>query len=95
LSLQAAGNAVKRATDNLVRAAQQSIAHQEEESLVVSRRMVGSIKQELEAQAEVLRKQKEYEMALGKLTAVRKAKYGKSGNESDLEGCQSGNDSSR
>ncbi|XP_065576606.1 talin-1-like isoform X2 [Artemia franciscana] len=94
-NLQAAGNAVKRATDNLVRAAQQSIAHQEEESLVVSRRMVGSIKQELEAQAEVLRKQKEYEMALGKLTAVRKAKYGKSGNESDLEGCQSGNDSSR
>jgi len=36
--LQAAGNAVKRATDNLVRAAQQAIAQEEERSLIVNRR---------------------------------------------------------
>lgn len=36
--LQAAGNAVKRATDNLVKAAQQAIAQEEERSLVVNRR---------------------------------------------------------
>lgn len=39
--LQAAGNAVKRATDNLVRAAQQAIQQEEERSLVLNKRMVG------------------------------------------------------
>jgi hypothetical protein len=38
IQLQAAGNAVKRATDNLVKAAQQAIAQEEERSLVVNRR---------------------------------------------------------
>lgn len=38
--LQAAGNAVKRATDNLVKAAQQAIEQEEERSLVVNRRYV-------------------------------------------------------
>lgn len=36
--LQAAGNAVKRATDNLVRAAQQAIQQEEDRSLVLNRR---------------------------------------------------------
>ena len=46
---QAAGNAVKRATDNLVRAAQQAIQQEEERSLVLNRRMVGGIAQEINA----------------------------------------------
>lgn len=47
--LQAAGNAVKRATDNLVKAAQQAIQNDEERSLVLSKRMVGGIAQEINA----------------------------------------------
>lgn len=50
--LQAAGNAVKRATDNLVRAAQQAIQNEEERSLVLNKRMVGGIAQEINARYE-------------------------------------------
>lgn len=73
--LQAAGNAVKRATDNLVRAAQQAIHHDDERSLVLNRRMVGGIAQEINARSEVLRIEKELEEARNRLTAIRLAKY--------------------
>ncbi|GFT39672.1 talin-2 [Nephila pilipes] len=74
--LQQAGNAVKRATDNLVRAAQQAIEHDEERSLVINKRMVGGIAQEIVAREEILRKERELEEAREKLAALRKAKYG-------------------
>ena len=45
--LQAAGNAVMRATDNLVRAAQQAIQQEEERSLVLNRRMAVSYTQDV------------------------------------------------
>ena len=35
--LQEAGNAVKKATDNLVRAAQQAIQHEEEHTLILNK----------------------------------------------------------
>lgn len=73
--LQAAGNAVKRATDNLVRAAQQAIQNEEERSLILNRRIVGGIAQEINARSEVLRIEKELEEARGRLTAIRQAKY--------------------
>ncbi|KAJ8686379.1 hypothetical protein QAD02_022173, partial [Eretmocerus hayati] len=73
--LQAAGNAVKRATDNLVRAAQQAIQHEEERSLILNRRIVGGIAQEIDARSEVLRIERELEEARGRLTAIRQAKY--------------------
>lgn len=73
--LQAAGNAVKRATDNLVRAAQQAIQHDEERSLILNRRMVGGIAQEINARSEVLRIERELEEARNRLTAIRQAKY--------------------
>ncbi|XP_014474910.1 PREDICTED: talin-1 isoform X3 [Dinoponera quadriceps] len=73
--LQAAGNAVKRATDNLVRAAQQAIQQEEDRSLVLNRRMVGGIAQEINARSEVLRIERELEEARGRLTAIRQAKY--------------------
>lgn len=73
--LQAAGNAVKRATDNLVRAAQQAIQQEEERSLVLNRRMVGGIAQEINARSEVLRIERQLEEARGRLTAIRQAKY--------------------
>ncbi|KAK4020002.1 hypothetical protein OUZ56_001999 [Daphnia magna] len=91
--LQAAGNAVKRATDNLVKAAQQAIAQEEERSLVVNRRMVGGIAQEIDARSEVLRIERELEEARSRLTAIRRAKYRGEG-DSDAEGYMSGYDSS-
>jgi talin len=73
--VQAAGNAVKRATDNLVRAAQQSIQQEEERSLVLNRRMVGGIAQEINARSDVLRFERQLEEARGRLAAIRQAKY--------------------
>lgn len=74
--LQQAGNAVKKATDNLVRAAQQAIEHDEERSLIINKRMVGGIAQEIIAREEIIRKERELEVAREKLAALRKAKYG-------------------
>ncbi|XP_076321982.1 talin-1-like [Tachypleus tridentatus] len=74
--LQNAGNAVKRATDNLVRAAQKSIENDEERSLIINRRIVGGIAQEIIAREEILRKERELEEARERLAALRRAKYG-------------------
>lgn len=73
--LQQAGNAVIRSTDNLVRAAQKAISVEEERSLVLNKRMVGGIAQEINARSEVLRIERQLEEARGKLTAIRQAKY--------------------
>ena len=51
--LQAAGNAVKRATDNLVRAAQQAIEQDDEFTVVVKNRLVGGLAQEIDAREQV------------------------------------------
>ncbi|XP_032666458.1 talin-1 isoform X4 [Odontomachus brunneus] len=84
--LQAAGNAVKRATDNLVRAAQQAIQQEEDRSLVLNRRMVGGIAQEINARSEVLRIERELEEARGRLTAIRQAKYKNRPDLADADG---------
>ncbi|XP_070547100.1 talin-1-like isoform X3 [Ptychodera flava] len=74
--LQAAGNAVKRASDNLVRAAQQASEWEEERlGVELSKRMVGSIAQEIQAQEIILMKEKELEVARKQLAAIRQAKY--------------------
>ncbi|KAF5290986.1 hypothetical protein FQA39_LY14517 [Lamprigera yunnana] len=73
--LQQAGNAVIRSTDNLVRAAQRAISVEEERSLILNKRMVGGIAQEINARSEVLRIERQLEEARGKLTAIRQAKY--------------------
>ncbi|XP_076285547.1 talin_middle and talin-RS domain-containing protein rhea isoform X2 [Lasioglossum baleicum] len=93
--LQAAGNAVKRATDNLVRAAQLAIQQEEDRSLVLNRRMVGGIAQEIDARSEVLRIERELEEARGRLTAIRQAKYKNRPDmaDTDNEGEQSGYES--
>jgi len=75
LRLQAAGNAVKKATDNLVRAAQQAIEQDEEQSLIVVKKRVPGIAQEILAREEILKKEKELTDAREKLAALRKAKY--------------------
>ncbi|KAK3096284.1 hypothetical protein FSP39_025308 [Pinctada imbricata] len=73
--LQAAGNAVKRATEALVKAAKQSKEEEEDENVVLNKRPVGSIAQELMAQEEILRKEKELQRAREQLARIRKAKY--------------------
>ena len=74
--MQAAGNAVKRASYSLVAAAQ-SAADKEEEATGVdlSHKMVGNIAIEIEAQAAILKKEKELEDARKKLERIRQAKY--------------------
>lgn len=75
MRLQNAGNAVKRATDNLVRAAQQAKEHDEEQSLIISNRKVSGIAQEISAREQILTKEKELQVAKSKLMAIRKARY--------------------
>ncbi|XP_017480871.1 PREDICTED: talin-1-like [Rhagoletis zephyria] len=74
--LQVAGNEVKRATDNLVRAAQQAIEQEEEQSLVISKRRVQGITQEILAREDILKKERELVEAREKLAAINRAKYG-------------------
>ncbi|KAJ8983101.1 hypothetical protein NQ317_001844 [Molorchus minor] len=73
--LHAAGNAVIRSTDNLVRAAQRAKSVEEERYLVLNRKMVGGIAQEINARSEVCRIERELEEARNKLSAIRQAKY--------------------
>eukprot|EP00918_Siedleckia_nematoides_P008431 GHVU01018303.1.p1 GENE.GHVU01018303.1~~GHVU01018303.1.p1 ORF type:complete len:337 (+),score=52.29 GHVU01018303.1:257-1267(+) len=74
--LQAAGNAVKRATELLVREAQKSgSGSQEEGSIPINQRMVGGLAQIITAQEEVLRKERELESARKVLEHIYKAKY--------------------
>lgn len=74
--LQAAGNAVKRASEALVRAAQQERDMADEDTtLTINKRMVGGIAQEIMAQEEILRKEKELQDARRKLEKIRKEKY--------------------
>ena len=76
LSSQTAGNAVKRAADNLVTAAKSAAVFEEQETtVIINQRFVGGIAQELEAQEKILRIEKELAMARSKLSQIRQAKY--------------------
>ena len=73
---QFAGNAVKRAADMLVNAAKNAAIFEEEETtVIINQRFVGGIAQELEAQEQILKIEKELEMARSKLGKIRQAKY--------------------
>ncbi|XP_029576865.1 talin-2 isoform X1 [Salmo trutta] len=74
--LQAAGNAVKRASDNLVRAAQKAAFHKaDDDNVVVKTKFVGGIAQIIAAQEEMLRKERELEEARKKLSQIRQQQY--------------------
>lgn len=78
--LQQAGNAVKRATEMLVLAAQKAkeIADDEDEqSIVLSKRKVPGIAQEIVAREEIIKKEKELEEAREKLSLIYKSRYTK------------------
>ena len=82
--LQTAGNAVKRAADALVRAAQQAVELQREEKQVeVSTRFVPGIAQEIKCKEAILTKERELDEARSRLKAVRLAKYGHTESESN------------
>ena len=75
--LQNAGNAVKRATDALVRSAQQAsdANHEEEKYLELNTKFVGSMAQEIMLREEILRKERELKAAQAAYNAVKKARY--------------------
>ncbi|XP_072258202.1 talin-2 isoform X2 [Pyxicephalus adspersus] len=74
--LQAAGNAVKRASDNLVRAAQKAaFTKAEDDDVVVKTKFVGGIAQIIAAQEEMLKKERELEEARKKLAQIRQQQY--------------------
>ena len=74
--LQHAGNAIKRATDALVRAAQQAVeANEDDQLLELNTKFVGSMAQEIMLREEILRKERELKAAQAKYNAVKKARY--------------------
>uniref|UniRef100_A0A674KFR1 Talin 2 n=1 Tax=Terrapene triunguis TaxID=2587831 RepID=A0A674KFR1_9SAUR len=74
--LQAAGNAVKRASDNLVRAAQKAAFRKaDDDDVVVKTKFVGGIAQIIAAQEEMLKKERELEEARKKLAQIRQQQY--------------------
>uniref|UniRef100_A0A8C3V943 Talin 2 n=1 Tax=Catharus ustulatus TaxID=91951 RepID=A0A8C3V943_CATUS len=73
---RAAGNAVKRASDNLVRAAQKAaFGKAEDDDVVVKTKFVGGIAQIIAAQEEMLKKERELEEARKKLAQIRQQQY--------------------
>uniref|UniRef100_A0A452J527 I/LWEQ domain-containing protein n=1 Tax=Gopherus agassizii TaxID=38772 RepID=A0A452J527_9SAUR len=73
---RAAGNAVKRASDNLVRAAQKAAFRKaDDDDVVVKTKFVGGIAQIIAAQEEMLKKERELEEARKKLAQIRQQQY--------------------
>ena len=78
IKLKTAGKSVTNATDQLVKAAEESMALDDSESITNSLMKEGPAMekvQELEAQMNIIRMERELEKARTKLAAVRKGKY--------------------
>lgn len=92
--LQSAGNAVKRATDNLVRAAQQAIDQEDEVIVIVPSRKVPNLSQIIDARENYYKLIRDTELAREKLRILQISQY-KDGHESGLSDTEnSGYDSS-
>lgn len=65
---------MKRATDNVVRAARQAMKTDETKNLILNERMVGGMAQEIDARSDVLRIERELEEARKRLVVIRQAK---------------------
>uniref|UniRef100_H2ZQQ3 I/LWEQ domain-containing protein n=1 Tax=Ciona savignyi TaxID=51511 RepID=H2ZQQ3_CIOSA len=70
-----AGNAVKHASEDLVKAASESANSDDEVEVVINSRLVGGIAQEMMAQEEILRKERELQSARQKLAQIRRMRY--------------------
>lgn len=65
---------MKRATENVVRAARQAMKSDEIKNLILNERMVGGMAQEIDARSDVLRIERELEEARKRLVVIRQAK---------------------
>ena len=70
-----AGNAVKHASEDLVKAATEASHSDDEVEVVINARLVGGIAQEMMAQEEILRKERELQYARQKLAQIRRMRY--------------------
>lgn len=68
------GNVVKRATENVVRAARQAMKTDDIKNLILNERMVGGMAQEIDARSDVLRIERELDEARKRLVVIRQAK---------------------
>jgi hypothetical protein len=88
--LEAASQAVRKATDNLVKAAQQALEeHDDADNIEVNKSAVNNVVAEIDARAEVSRMEKELEIARQRLDRIHKQRY-----QTDSETEQSGYESS-
>ncbi|EGT38898.1 hypothetical protein CAEBREN_31384 [Caenorhabditis brenneri] len=76
--LQAAGQAVRNAAERLVQSAQQVIAR-DDRTIAIENKIVSGIAQVMDAQEEVLRKERELGEARHKLAHLNKARYEREG----------------
>lgn len=65
---------MKRATENVVRAARQAMKTDEIKNLILNEKMVGGMAQEIDARSDVLRIERELEEARKRLVVIRQAK---------------------
>lgn len=65
---------MKRATENVVRAARQAMKTDATKNLVLNERIVGGMAQEIDARSDVLRIERELEEARKRLVVIRQAK---------------------
>lgn len=65
---------MKRATENVVRAARQAMKTDEIKNLILNKRMVGGMAQEIDARSDVLRIERELNEARKRLVVIRQAK---------------------
>ena len=76
MSYQAAGNAVKQAADALVQSTQKSAVFEVVDvQIKINKKITGSLAQEIQAQADILKKEKELEEARRKLAQIRRYRY--------------------
>ncbi|XP_050540702.1 talin-1 isoform X2 [Daktulosphaira vitifoliae] len=72
--LLASGNVVKRATENVVRAARQAMKADDMKRLILDESIVGGMAQEIDARSDVLRIERELDEARKRLIVIRQAK---------------------
>jgi len=81
------GNAVRKATENLVKAAQSALDNNaNDDHLDLSEGDVGGVVQQINARAEVLRMERELEEARKKLTVIHQRRYQTDSEQSEQSG---------
>lgn len=83
--LQAAGSAVKKAAENLVRTVQ-AAPTDVEDSIQLDASRVHAMKQEIEAVEAIVKQERELEVAKRALAKIRANKYGKGSTKVDWAG---------